>query len=185
MPFIQYVDKKLSAKSLVVIDQANRILEEYAIQGYDLTLRQLYYQFVARGLLENHQKNYKRLGSIIDNARLVGLIDWDRIEDRTRGTQKRSSWDKPGDILYSAASSYHIDWWKNQMYRPEVWVEKEALVGIFAQVCSEWDIPFLACRGYTSQSEMWRSAMRMNRSIGRRQRPIILHFGDMILLVLI
>lgn len=46
-----------------VIAQANEILAQYAAQGYDLSLRQLYCQFVARELLANNQRNYKRLGA--------------------------------------------------------------------------------------------------------------------------
>ena len=41
------------AESLAVIEKANEILEQYAAQGFDLTLRQLYYQFVARDLVPN------------------------------------------------------------------------------------------------------------------------------------
>jgi hypothetical protein len=35
--------------------QANEIIAEYATQGYDLTLRQLYYQFVSRDLVSGEQ----------------------------------------------------------------------------------------------------------------------------------
>jgi hypothetical protein len=35
-----------------VVEQANTIIGEYQAQGFLLTLRQLFYQFVARGLLE-------------------------------------------------------------------------------------------------------------------------------------
>ena len=39
-------------KTIFKINQANAILEEYAAQGFTMTVRQLYYQFVARGLIE-------------------------------------------------------------------------------------------------------------------------------------
>lgn len=75
---------KFKADTLKVIEQANSIIEEYQAQGYELTLRQLYYQFVARGLIANSQKSYSRLGDIISNARLNGDLDWAAIKDRTR-----------------------------------------------------------------------------------------------------
>lgn len=69
--------------------------------------------------------------------------------------------------------------WANQKYRIEVWIEKEALEGVFQPACAELDVPFLCCRGYTSQSEMWRAGMRLRRhAIKGKQRPIVLHFGD-------
>jgi hypothetical protein len=67
-----------------IIDTANDICREYQAQGYNLTLRQVYYQFVARGLLANKDTSYKRLGSIINDARLAGLMDWSYIPDPQR-----------------------------------------------------------------------------------------------------
>jgi hypothetical protein len=60
---------------MVVIEQAAAIIEEYLSQGFMLTLRQLFYQFVARALLENTFRQYKRLGTIIRDGRDCGLID--------------------------------------------------------------------------------------------------------------
>ena len=74
---------KFRASSLAIIDQANEIIDEYQADGYDLTLRQLYYQFVARNLIPNSQSEYNKLGTAINNGRLAGLIDWDAIKDRT------------------------------------------------------------------------------------------------------
>ena len=74
---------------------------------------------VARALLENTFKEYKRLGVIVRDARNGGLIDWDAIEDRTREVNTHSSWDGPADIIWSAASSYHEALWEGQRYRPE------------------------------------------------------------------
>src|SRR5579872_6851979 len=84
MPKIRYIDAGILAKTKSRIDQANEIVAEYAAQGFDLTLRQLYYQFVARALIPNTQRDYKNLGSVINDARLAGLIDWETIVDRTR-----------------------------------------------------------------------------------------------------
>ena len=47
MPKIRYQQKSFRADSLEVIEQANAIIEVYAAQGFDLTLRQLFYQFVS------------------------------------------------------------------------------------------------------------------------------------------
>ena len=49
MSRICYIERSFYTKARAVVDQANAICEEYAAQGLDLTLRQLYYQFVARG----------------------------------------------------------------------------------------------------------------------------------------
>jgi hypothetical protein len=178
MPKICYVARSFSRKTQTIIDQANGIIGEYAAQDFDLTVRQLYYQFVARGLLPNSQKNYKRLGSIVNDARLAGLIDWNRITDRTRNLESLSHWESPKDILSACASQFRLDKWEGQTYRPEVWIEKEALAGVFERVCKELDVPYFSCRGYTSQSEMWAAGQRLKQWSSLAYTPIIFHFGD-------
>src|SRR5258707_11682379 len=103
-------------RTLTVIEQANAIISEYAMQGFTMTLRQLYYQFVARDLLVNQSKSYKRLGSIVSNGRDAGLIDWDAIEDRTRELVTHASWDSPEDIIGAVANQYREDIWRDQIW---------------------------------------------------------------------
>ena len=177
-PRICYVPKQFSDAHEVVIEQANSIITEYEAQGFTLTLRQVYYQFVARGWIANTQRDYKRLGSIINAGRLAGEIDWDAIEDRTRGIRDLSKWDDPSDIIKSAARSYHEDLWEGQQRRVEVWIEKDALVGVLLPTCEELDVPVLSCRGYTSQTEMWIAAMRLVRWSRLGYETLVLHFGD-------
>lgn len=178
MPKIQYVEHKFGADALAILVQAEKIINEYTKKGFSLTLRQLYYAFVSRALIPNTIKSYKRLGGIINDGRMAGLIDWNAIEDRTRETVTPPAWDDPADIIRSAAASYKRDLWLTQDNRVYVWVEKEALAGIVGQVCSKLYVPYLSCRGYTSQSEMWSSARRLLQVENHGQKTIILHLGD-------
>lgn len=160
------------------IDAANSIIDEYAAQGFDLTLRQLYYQFVSRDLIENTDKAYKRLGSVINDARLAGLIDWEAIVDRTRNLQSQEHWDGLADILTACSGWYLTDRWRNQSCRVEVWIEKDALIGVIEGVCDQYDVPYFSCRGYTSQSEMWVAAQRLIAFEDNGQDTRIIHLGD-------
>lgn len=178
MPLIKYRSFRFGGESRTIIDQANAIINEYVAKGFDLTLRQLYYQFVSRDLIPNTLQSYKRLGSIINDARLAGEIDWDRIEDRTRGVSRLSTWRSPEEIVAACAKQFRMDLWASQKYRIEVLIEKEALAGIFERICNELRVPYLSCRGYVSQSEMWRTAQRIENYIQQGQHPVILHFGD-------
>lgn len=178
MPKIAYIEKRFTGDNAAIVTKANEIIGDYMRDGYTLTLRQLYYQFVARDLVENTVQSYKRLGSIINDARLAGLVDWLAIEDRTRSLSALSHWSDPADIMRSAAASFRVDKWATQPCRVEVWVEKEALAGVFERVCQENDVPFLSCRGYTSQSEMWGASQRLKCFAQARQKVVILHFGD-------
>lgn len=178
MSYICYKDNNFHAKSLAIIKVADEICTEYRKQGYTLTLRQLYYQFVARGLSENTMKAYHNLGNLINDARLAGMIDWNAIEDRTRNLEKLPSWDSPKDILKSCAEQFMFDWWQDQPYRVEVWVEKEALVGVIERVAFRYRCAYFACRGYSSQSEIWRAGQRFIKYGEDGQKVVVLHLGD-------
>jgi hypothetical protein len=178
MPFLTYEPKRFRASTLEVIDTAVEIISEYSAQGFDLTLRQLYYQFVARGLLANDNKEYKRLGGYISDARMAGLVDWSSIVDRTRTLRRNSHWSSPGEIVETCAYSFQYDKWKPQPYRPEVWIEKDALVGVLESVCSGLDVSYFSCRGYSSQSAMWRAARRLVSYETNGQMTVVFHLGD-------
>lgn len=174
----RFVACNFRTKSRALIAHANTIIAEYQAQGFTLTLRQLYYQFVSRDLLPNKQSEYKKLGSVINDARLAGLIDWSAIEDRTRYLRTVSSWGTPAGIIDSAAASYKENIWRNQKYLPEIWIEKDALIGVIEPVCERYRLPFFACRGYSSQSEQYGAGMRLADARRRGKRPIVFHLGD-------
>lgn len=178
---IAYVSKSFGASSLAIIEQADAICREYAAQGYDLTLRQLYYQFVARGFIPNRDTEYKRLGGIINDARLAGLIDWNHLTDRTRNVRGGDvRFMTEGDYIRSLADSYSLPLWDESRVRIEVWVEKEALAGIVQRAAGGYRVEHFSCRGYVSQSEMWGAAQRLERKLddGVTERIVILHLGD-------
>ena len=170
-----FINKKLNAANRALAEVAASICIEYAARGYDLTLRQLYYQFVARDLLPNKVEHYKRLGSVVNDARLMGLIDWNHLVDRTRSAEVYRFWDDPVDILKSSARALKHDVHEVQAEHIEVWVEKEALIDVVSRACSAYRINHFACRGYVSQSEMYTASKRLLNHV----KPVtILHLGD-------
>ncbi len=166
------------SNTLKVIDLCNSIIEGYQAKGYDLTLRQLYYQLVARDLIPNKSTEYDKLGDVVSNARLAGLIDWEAIVDRTRGLRGTVHKDNPEAAIASAARGYRRDKWTDQPNRVEIWVEKEALAGIFSRVAARNDIDYFSCRGYASQTAMYDAAKRFAHYRDMGQETVILHFGD-------
>ncbi len=164
------------AATLAVIEQANNIIRKYQDDGYDLTLRQLYYQFVARDLIPNNQSEYNKLGRVVSNGRLAGLIDWDAIKDRTRSMHQNYHEVNPEKAIQYTADCYAIDTRKTQDVYLEAWVEKEALVGVIERACREIDIPWFACKGFVSLSSLYEAARRCLRVGGKE--VVILHLGD-------
>jgi len=184
-----YINKRFHKVSLQVIETTNNVITDYMGQGYDLTLRQLYYQFIANDLFpdawlvtlpggqqtKNHERNYKKLGSILNDGRLAGLVDWAAIKDRTRKPKTWQSFQNIQDALEDTIHYYCLNPWDDQESLVEIWVEKEALAGVFERTAMEYHVPLFCCRGYHSQSSAYEAAQRFRRD----PRPTtVLHFGD-------
>ena len=178
MPLVKYEAIKIQRRGLILIDQINEIIAEYEAAGYSLTLRQVYYQLVSKDIIENTEKSYKQIGNLVNNGRLAGLIDWEAIEDRTRTHRALSHWDTPAEIVETAARQYRRDLWEGQKKYCEIWVEKDALIGIVEQAAERLDTPCFSCRGYPSQSAVWAAAMRFISKTEQGRECVIIHLGD-------
>lgn len=173
-----FVAKRFNPEHLAIIKTADEILDDYATQGYDLSLRQLYYQFVARNLLPNTERSYKNLGNIISDARLAGLLDWDMIKDRTREVVANPHWNHPTEIIQACANQFRIDLWATQENYVEVMVEKQALEGVLIPVCQNNDVAFTANRGYCSSSTMYEAGARYGTHLTNSKRVHVIYLGD-------
>jgi len=179
-----------------VIYNTDQIVSQYLAQGWKLTIRQLYYQFVARNLFpdsrkyswtgtrwvkdpegtKNAEPNYNLLSTTTSEARLAGLIDWDAFEDRTRKINQNSHWQGPADILQVCVDQYREDSRATQKVYVEVWVEKDALLGVLERACQKLDCAWFACRGYSSQTAMHEAAKRIRSK--PNDRAIVFYLGD-------
>lgn len=174
----RFIHKDFKVESLEKIETANDIISDYNSQGYTLTLRQLYYQFVSKDLIPNSDREYKKLGNVISDARMAGLIDWSAIEDRGRSM---SSWlvnEDFQDILYDTQYRFAADFWQDQDRYIEVWVEKDALSSVVERAVRPLRVGYMACKGYLSASEAYKSAKRMEQARERGKEPLVIHLGD-------
>lgn len=196
MPLIVYTPLPFRKSTLETISNANRVIETFRAQGFTLTVRQIYYQFIGHNLFpddrrwswtgsrwvrnpkgtKNADPNYKHLQVAISKGRLAGLVDWEAIEDRTRRLVQNAHWTSGYHIINDDVNQYAINKWLDQDYAPEVWVEKEALIGVVESACAELDVPYFACRGYVSQSAQWRAGIRLSDNPDRES--IVFHLGD-------
>lgn len=165
-------------KTLLLISKIGGIIGEYVAKGYRLTVRQLYYQLVSRDIVPNTEKSYKNIIGVVNDGRLAGLIDWDAIEDRTRAFRSLTRWDSASQILRSAANGFHKDMWEGQRHRVFVIIEKDALAGVIQRPCAEYDVPYLAARGYPSATVLREFVERDLLPVLGEQEIIILHLGD-------
>ena len=181
MPLEFYIPKNFRTRSRKIIERANAIIAEYEEMDIAITLRQLYYQFVARDLITNTHRSYKNLGATISDARLAGQIDWFAIEDGTRWLSSNGHSGSPEEVIDGIAEGYMLDRWSDQETRVEVWIEKGALISVIDRICSDLDVSYFACRGNVSQSEQWKAGKRFLARAANKEHPqntVVLHLGD-------
>lgn len=194
----QYLHFNFHKPTLALIAALDVMIAGYVAQGFMLSVRQLYYQCIARDIFpetwidraynakhhlapdtKNTLKNYKKLASILNDARCAGMLDWDAIEDRGRRVKMRNRYQSGKDVLDIAASDYHMDHWVGQKRRVFVIVEKDALSDVLSGPCYRWDAPLLAARGYPSVSALRSMALQhFVPAIQAGQEPVLLHLGD-------
>ena len=181
----KYEETTFRKSSLDRISQINEIIMDYQTQGYDLSLRQLYYQLVAGGHIENSEKSYKAIGNLVNDGRMAGLIDWDAIKDRTRQVHNKNGIyhgpyvvDIANAVRQEIDSCFYSSKWAGQGYYVEAWVEKDALSEVVAGAAEEMDIPYFAARGYSSVSALNEAAGRFARENANGKDCVIVYLGD-------
>ena len=161
----------LQKKTSNLIEQAYNILSEYN----PMTLRQVYYQLVSRHVIDNKQNEYKRLSGALVRARQDGTIPWAWVEDRVRSPRVASMWQDLPDFIHTVKNAYRKDVWENQDVYVELWLEKDALSGIFAGITREYGVTLVVGRGYNSWSA-YKDAI--DRFFHYDKTIDILYFGD-------
>lgn len=161
-----------------VIEHITDIVNEYASEGYILTLRQLHYQLVKSNWIVNHDSAYKKLGNILDDCKYAGIIDWNNIEDRGRVPYIPYYVIDVEDALNDTIKQYRIDRQEGQKTCIELWTEKDALSGILKRTTQKYHIQLVVNKGYTSSSALYGAYQRYVKRIQNDQMITILYFGD-------
>lgn len=178
-----FKDVRFREASRIQIEQANEIIEAYQADSIQLTLRQLYYQFVSRNWLANTERSYKNLSALISDARLAGLVDWSAIDDLGRVPSIPGYYEDREAFLRmlrsKAETGYVLDHWKGQGYYVELWVEKQALSSVLEPIASKWQIGFTMNKGYSSQTAMYDASKRLIEAREAGKDPVILYAGDL------
>lgn len=144
--------------------------------GINMTVRQIYYQLVSKHLIENSLKGYKNYNRILTQARKENLIDPFKIVDTSKPVLIPSSWDNLGEFIQDVRESYKKKIWTLQNNYVEVWLEKDALRGVFKPITDKYDVPLLIGRGYQSFTNLMLGVRRLKNLQDKTIN--ILYFGD-------
>jgi len=157
-------------KTMDILEASHSILEAHN----PMTVRQVYYQLVSRQVIENNRSQYQAVSIALVGARKDGFIPWEWTEDRLRRPRTVSMWDSLSDFGDTVLSSYRRDVWGRQPCYIEVWLEKDALSGIFEDLLEPSGVTLNVGRGYDGWSSIHNAAGRY----GTGEGVTVLYFGD-------
>ena len=152
------------------------VLEEYAPRT--MSTRQIYYQCVSHGAVQNCQAGYDRVQRLVVELRRSGDIEYDRVVDRTRAKHQRAGWESAEDIITACGAQFRRDQWSTQRTVVMIGLEKAALEGVFAEVVDEYGASLWTLQGYGSESFLYEWATEINAHNKEGQRVEIVYFGD-------
>ena len=168
----------LSEKNKEQLKIINSIIEEYAEEGYKLTLRQLYYQLVSRDIIPNAVKEYAKISTLLVKGRMAGVVDWEAIEDRIRVPFLPYWVFGIEDAIKDIIEQYRLNRQQDQDVYIELWVEKDALSGVLKRITSHYHINLMVNRGYSSCTAMHDAYKRLKRQENQGKSTYILYLGD-------
>lgn len=149
-----------------------------------MTVRQVYYQLVAREIIPNNINSYQKISRLLVKLRDIEIIPWTAIEDRSRRTtDKRGAADVitwvREQLEYIDPRNYGRCLIKNQENYVEVSVEKDAVSSILESELWTYCTRLNVIRGQGSRTIIEQIAGRFDRAAMNGQNPILLHFGDL------
>lgn len=174
------LDKMWTCEKRWLCEHIVDVTEDFAAQGYKLTLRQLYYQLVGKNLIPNHMTVYKKLGRVKDALAYGGVLDWATFEDRNRKPSVAYTEISPKEALKNTLAYYNLDKQAGQSTMIEVHSEKDAISGILSPVTRKYTVPLVINRGYSGSTAMYEAYKRFTAHIQKKRgnKAAVIYFGD-------
>ena len=144
-----------------------------------MTVRQVFYQLVARGVIEKTERQYqKTVIRLMSEMRLSDDLPYDWVIDESRHVRVTQTYDNLRDAVDQAAEFYRRSALAQSPAYVEIWSEKDALAGAMYEVTSDYDVPLMVSRGMPSLTFLHGSALEIKRAGEHGKRSYIYQFGD-------
>jgi len=142
-------------------------------------VRQIFYQLVARSVIEKTENEYKHtVVRLCTEMRWQGRIDWDWITDESRTVHDTQTYDSLVDALEDTARFYRKNVLKQCPVHIEIWVEKAGLASVIWDTASDFDVPVVASKGVPSLSSLYECFSRIKRASYHGKKSYLYQFGD-------
>lgn len=167
---------KPQAKTKALVAEIQLVLDEYSAQ-LPLTLRQVFYRLVAKGVIGKTERDYKRLCEVANKARRAREISFVDIRDDGFTYQELSGLDDVADfwsVVQNYADTFKLDRQADQSTRLMLWCEAAGMVPQLESVAHPYGVPVLSSGGFDSVTSKFKMATRLSEY----DQVEVLHIGD-------
>jgi hypothetical protein len=144
-----------------------------------MTIRQVFYRLVVRGVIEKTELEYQRtVIRLMTDMRLAGKLPFDWVIDESRRRRITRTFDSIQDALDNCAKFYRRSALREADDYLEIWCEKDALAGAIWEATSEYDVPLMVSRGMPSLTFLHSTAQAIEGAARAGKQSYIYQFGD-------
>ena len=156
---------KRTRRTRAEIEALDNALSEIVDQFRPVTVRQVFYQAVNRGLVpKSETKGYRVVQRRLVALREAGDIPYGNIVDGTRYVHGHRRHHDLDEFTTYAAGLYRKDYWSTSEVNVEVWLEKDALKGVLVPtVVNECGLGLHVTRGFASITYLQEAAEDIER----------------------
>jgi hypothetical protein len=166
---------KRSRRTRAEVEALDEALFEIVAQFRPVTVRQVFYQAVNRGLVpKTETQGYRVVQRRLVALRESGEIPYGYIVDGTRYVHGYTRYEDLDEFSAYAAGLYRKDYWASADVRVEVWLEKDALKGVLMPtVVRDCGLNLYVTRGFASITYLQEAAEDIEND-GRPTRVYVL-----------
>jgi hypothetical protein len=145
-------------------------------EEHPATVRQVYYQADVHKIVGKSDSDYNKVQRMLTDLRRAETIPYEWIVDVGRFARQPYTVSGIIEALNDTRRDYRKSPWEFAEGYVQIWIEKNALIGVIEPVTEEYDVPLMSAVGYSSISFLHKAAQIM-RGIAC---PIwIYQFGDL------
>ncbi|MBA3732281.1 MAG: hypothetical protein H0W93_08055 [Gammaproteobacteria bacterium] len=149
---------KRARASKAELESRKNALFDIVCEIQPCTVRQAFYQAEIAGVVEKTEAGYDKVQRALADMRRAGTLPYGWIADNTRWQRRPITYGNPAEAIGEVARFYRKDLWRDADVYVEIWLEKDALSGVIYPATSQYDVPLMVARGYSSLSFLHGSA---------------------------
>ena len=170
---------KRSRRTRAAIDGIKQAILDVISEDPPMTVRQVFYQLVARGVIEKTEAQYQQtVIRLMTDMRIADELPFEWVIDESRRRRITQTFESISNALEHTTKFYRRSALEAADDYLEIWCEKDALSGLLWEVTSDYDVPLMVSRGMPSLTFLHGTAQEIAHAEESGKSTYIYQFGD-------